>query len=71
MSKLLKLDDKFITQLINTPETGMGYHVVDIILITGEVIREKTILNSSFMQLNDDEDFDNNTIASMKLSVVK
>lgn len=45
------LSDKFTKQLISTPETGMGYHKVDIYLRNGEVLRNKIVLNCSILTL--------------------
>lgn len=55
------LSDKLTKQLINTPETGMGYHRVDIYLKNGEVLKNKIVLNCSILaiensiKLNTDE----------------
>jgi hypothetical protein len=45
------LSDKLTKQLINTPETGMGYHKVDIYLKNGEVLKNKIVLNCSILTL--------------------
>jgi len=45
------LSDKFTKQLINTPETGMGYHKVDIYLKNGVVLKNKIVLNCSILTL--------------------
>ena len=45
------LSDKFTEQLTNTPETGMGFHKVDLHLKNGEVFKNKTISNCSILTL--------------------
>lgn len=45
------LTEKFTEQLINTPETGMGYHKVDLYLKNGEIIKNQIVLNSSILTL--------------------
>jgi len=45
------LSDKLTKQLINTPETGMGYHRVDLYLKNGEVLKNKIVLNCSILTL--------------------
>jgi hypothetical protein len=45
------LSEKFTKQLISTPETGMGYHKVDIYLKNGEVLKNKIVLNCSILTL--------------------
>lgn len=45
------LTEKFTKQLINTPETGMGYHKVDLYFKNGEIIKNQIVLNSSILTL--------------------
>lgn len=45
------LTEKFTKQLINTPETGMGYHKVDLFLKNGEIIKNQIVLNCSILTL--------------------
>ena len=46
------LTEKLQKQLINTPETGMGYHKVDLYLKDGEVLRDQIVLNCSILILD-------------------
>lgn len=54
MSKSLKLTlPKFaVEQLINTPETGMGYHIVDIHLKDGRILKDQIVLNCSVIKID-------------------
>lgn len=45
------LSDELTKQLINLPETGMGYHRVDLYLKNGEVLKNKIVLNCSILTL--------------------
>lgn len=63
------LSDKFTKQLINTPETGMGYHKVDIYLKNGEVLKNKIVLNCSILTLEKTIMLNNDEIE--QISVVK
>lgn len=45
------LSDELTKQLINSPETGMGYHRVDLYLKNGEVLKNKIVLNCSILTL--------------------
>lgn len=45
------LSDELTKQLINAPETGMGYHKVDLYLKNGEVLKNKIVLNCSILIL--------------------
>lgn len=53
--KKLTLPDRFILQLTNTKETGMGYHVVNIMLNNSKILRDRKILNSTYLVLEDGE----------------
>jgi len=46
------LSDKLTKQLVNTSETGMGYHKVDIYLKNGNVIKNNMVLNCSVLTIN-------------------
>ncbi|MBC8319300.1 MAG: hypothetical protein H8E34_01120 [Bacteroidetes bacterium] len=45
------LSDELTKQLVNAPETGMGYHKVDIYLKNGEIIKNQIVLNCSILTL--------------------
>ena len=47
----IRLTDKFIQQLINTPESGMGFHYVDLHLKNGDVLKNNIVLNCSILTL--------------------
>lgn len=50
-SQKIQLSEKFVHQLMNTPESGMGFHRVDIYLNNGTVLRNKIVLNCSILIL--------------------
>lgn len=37
-AKTIKLPESFINKLINLPESGMGYQIVKVILMSGKVL---------------------------------
>jgi hypothetical protein len=47
------------------PESGMGYHIVDVKLKSGDILKDRTVLNSSILVLNNDESLDVNQIESV------
>lgn len=51
----VELTDDLKLQLEEITESGMGYHVVDVILKNGSVLKNRTIINSSKLILNPDE----------------
>ncbi len=51
----LQLPDKWINYLLNLPETGMGYQVVNVVLKNGKVLHKKKVINSSILILPQNE----------------
>ncbi|MGL6119617.1 MAG: hypothetical protein ACRC0V_03855 [Fusobacteriaceae bacterium] len=45
------LSDELKKLLINTPETGMGYHRVDLYQKNGEVLTNQIVLNCSILTI--------------------
>ena len=62
------LPDKFSKQLINSPETGMGYHKVDIYLKNGEVLKDRIVLNCSILTLEKTLKLDINEIEEIVIN---
>lgn len=52
----IELPDDIKKQLEGLPETGMGYHQVNILLKNGRMLRNRIILNSNRLVLKPDED---------------
>lgn len=67
MESKLKLSNKFSNYLEDMPEQGMGYQIVDIELISGEILIDRVILNSTFLKLEENENIDNKDIKSIKI----
>jgi hypothetical protein len=55
LNNVIELTEDVKSQLEGLTETGMGYHVVDVSLKNGRLLRGRTILNSSKLILNPDE----------------
>ena len=55
MEKRVYLTSNQKEKLIDTPETGMGYHLVSVRLKNGKVLNDRTILNCSLLVLNEGE----------------
>jgi hypothetical protein len=56
MTTKLKIPEKFVHQLVNLPESGMGYQLVKVFLSNGKILRKHKILNSSILVLESAED---------------
>jgi hypothetical protein len=64
----IRLPDNFIKQLIETPENGMGFHIVDLHFKNGEVLKNQIVLNSSILTLENTFKLDINEIELIKIS---
>lgn len=64
----IKLFDNQIDVLKNMPEQGMGYQIVNIVLKNGNVLKRKIIINSMYLQLDDNEKIDPNEISKIELN---
>jgi hypothetical protein len=49
----LKLNMSWTEKLLKYPETGMGYQRVDVILKSGQIIRDIVVLNAKYLILPD------------------
>lgn len=63
---VLKLSDNHIKHLENLPEQGMGYQVVDVELFNGVVLRNRIVLNATFLKLMKDKEFSKKDIKKIK-----
>lgn len=55
LTKKIELSDELKSSIEGLPETGMGYHIVDIILKNGRILRNTKIINSSVLLINPEE----------------
>jgi hypothetical protein len=53
----IKLPESFINKLINLPESGMGYQIVKVILMSGKVLHRQKVINSQYLMLEGNQDF--------------
>ncbi len=64
-----RLPTRFIDILVDLPEQGMGYQVVNIILKDGTILSERKVVNSTYLLLNDNEEI--KTIDIVKVELFK
>jgi hypothetical protein len=57
-TRTLNLTEKWVALLLNIPEKGMGYHLVNVILKNGKILRKHKVLNSSVLILEENENID-------------
>lgn len=60
----LKLNEYWIGKLLQCPEAGMGYQQVDVLLYSGKIIKNITVLNAEDLLLPDQ-------YAGLKLDEIK
>lgn len=68
MKRLLKLSKENIDTLMNTPESGVGYHNVKVTLVNEKVLENRVVLNSTFLVLIEDENLDNRKIKKIEIT---
>lgn len=67
MKSEFKIPEKFVHQLVQLPETGMGYQLVKIFLSNGKILRKRKVLNSSILMLEPSEDISTSQIDKIEL----
>ncbi len=66
-SRTLKLPDSFINILVNLPESGMGYQIVNVILKSGKILHQHKVLNSEILMLDESENISAKDIDKIEL----
>lgn len=69
LSEQIILPEEIQLQLKSIPETGLGYHIVDIIMNNGSTLKNRTVINSSILLLHPDESIDVGEIETVATSV--
>ncbi len=67
MENKLHLSNSFSNYLENQPEQGMGFQIVNIELKNGKLLKERVILNSAYLKLNNNETIKNKDIKAIKI----
>ena len=67
MTYQLKIPEKFVQQLVNLPETGMGFQLVKVFLSNGKILRKHKVLNSSLLLLEPNEKISSFQIEKIEL----
>ena len=67
MQNKLELSSKLTDYLSAMPEQGMGYQIVNITLKNGLILKERIILNSTYLILNENEQFNVEDIESITI----
>lgn len=62
LTKKIELTDELKSTIYGIPESGIGYHIVDIILKNGRILRNIKILNGTYLVTNPDEPIDTEEI---------
>lgn len=67
LKKRIQLKDEHINYLVDLPETGMGYQIINVILKDGQQLLNRIVVDSRLLLLNDNEDIDPNSIEKVEL----
>lgn len=63
----VSLPENIITKLVELPEQGMGYQIVDILLANGHELKNKLVFNSSVLELEENEFINVKDIVSIQI----
>ena len=63
----LKLPTKFSQYLVNLPEQGMGYQIIDIEFFDGKILINRIVFNSAYLKVNENEKIDTEKIKTVKI----
>ena len=50
----IKLDKRWVEELLKLPESGMGYQRVDVRMADGRELKNAVVLNAELLELPDD-----------------
>jgi hypothetical protein len=56
--KKVELKEEHVQYLSELPESGMGYQIIDITFKDGRQLKNRIVVNSQFLLLEDGEDID-------------
>jgi hypothetical protein len=65
--KRIQLKEEHIQHLLELPESGMGYQIVDVTLRDGQQLKNRIVLNCQFLLLEDYESIDPSLIEKIEL----
>ncbi len=65
----MKLNKKQTEELLKLPESGMGYHRVDVTLKNGIILKDKIVMNSSILAV--DKHIQSEDIVNISLTLCK
>ncbi len=66
-TRTIKLPDIYVNMLVNLPESGMGYQIVNVILRSGQVLHHHKVLNSELLMLEENELIQVRDIANIEI----
>ncbi len=64
----VKLEDKYIQQLKYSSENGMGFHIVDLHLKNGTILKNIIVLNCSILKIENNITIENADIEKIVIS---
>lgn len=68
MTSKVKLPNNLIDKLTELPEQGMGYQVVSVTLMNGNILTDRRVVNSTYLLLLESEQIETEEILNVELS---
>jgi hypothetical protein len=69
MINKVKLPEELINKLIQLPEQGMGYQVVRVTLKNGDVLKNRRVVNATYLILKENEEINSDEILAVDLEI--
>lgn len=66
--KKIKIPNNLIEKLIDLPEQGMNFQIVDVTLSNGDILKNRIISNCSLLLIDDSENIKTNQIINVDLT---
>lgn len=68
MQTKIEIPENLSNKLVELPEQGMGYQIVDITLVDGTILKNRQIFNCTYLLLEEDESISVESIVEIDLS---
>lgn len=69
-TQFIKLPEKFSSQLLRLPETGMGYQLVKVVLTSGRILDHLKVFNATLLEWSEKEPIKTQDIVSLELEAM-
>lgn len=67
MATKVKIPQELINKLTQLPEQGMGYQIISVYLKDGTILKDRRVLNSTYLLLNPNEEINTEEIIDVNI----